>query len=157
MVCIVEAVPTPVTDKITIHRLTETSFKPRHFAIADTGNDVASERAVDAERRASLKIPSPAGEAGGFIRIDPRRTDINEVSGKWTFERAVLETTEIGVVSDLHGSQVAITGKLLIEPATSPAVDTTVHFVLDKDAQGLIMISSLFPEVVSDPMAPCHC
>jgi hypothetical protein len=111
---------------------------------------------MDAERRGALKIPSPPGKAGGLIRIDACRTDIDEVPRKGAFQRAVLETTEIGVASNLHGSQVTIAGKLLIEPATSPAVDTTIHFVLDKDAQVLIMISPLFPEVAPDPMASCY-
>jgi hypothetical protein len=62
------AIAAPVTDEVAIHRFTETSFKAHHFTIARTGDDVASERAVDAERRASLKIPSPAGKPGGLIR-----------------------------------------------------------------------------------------
>jgi hypothetical protein len=80
MIRIIKAVPTPVADKVTIHGFTETSFKPRHFPIAGAGYDVASERAVDAERRTSLKIPPPAREAGGLIRIDSGRTDVDDVS-----------------------------------------------------------------------------
>jgi hypothetical protein len=64
-----------------------------------------------------------------------------------------LEAAEIGVIRNLHGSQIAIPGKLLIKPATSPAVDTTIHFVLDKDAQVLIPISPLFPQIAPDPVA----
>jgi hypothetical protein len=111
---------------------------------------------VDAEGRTSLKIPSPAGKSGGLICVDACRTDIDEVSGKRTFQRAVLETTEIGVVGNLHGSQVTVAGKLLIEPAASPTVDTPVHLVLNKDAKVLITIRPLLSKVVSDPMASCY-
>jgi hypothetical protein len=156
MIRVVKAVATAVTDKIAIHCFIETSLKPHYFSVACTGNGVTSERAVDAERRASLKIPPPPGKAGGLIRIDPCRTDINEVSGKGAFQMAVLETTEIGVVGNLHGSQVTIAGKLLIESAAPPAVDTPIHLVLDKDAKVLITISSLLPKVAPDPMTSCY-
>jgi hypothetical protein len=100
-----------------------------------------------------LEIPSPPGKPGRLIRIDTCRAKIDEVSGKGVFQRPILETAEIGVVRNLHGPQVAITGKVLIETTTSPAVDTTIHFVLDKDAQVLITISPLFPEIAPDSVA----
>ena len=49
-----------------------------------------------------------------------------------------------------------VTGKLLIEPTASPAVDATIHFMLDKDAQILITISPLFSKIAPDPMAACN-
>jgi hypothetical protein len=117
---------------------------------------MTSEGAVDAERRTSLKIPPPASKAGGFVRINASRTNVDEVSGEGTFELAVCRPAKVGVMGDLKSSKITITGKLLIEPAASPAVDTTIHLVLDKDAKVLITISSLSPKVVPDPMASCY-
>jgi hypothetical protein len=153
MVRVEKAVPAPVANEITIDRLAETGFDPNHFTIAGTRNDVASEGAVDAERGTPFKIPPPPGKSRRFIRIDACRTEIDDVPGKGAFQLPILEAAEVGVICNLHGSQVAIAGKLLIETATSPAVDTTIHFVLDKDAQVLVTISPLFPEVASDSMA----
>jgi len=156
MICIIEAVATPVTDKVSIHGFTETSFKPHHFAILGTGNDVASERAVDAERRTSLKIPPPAREAGGLIRIDSGRTDVDDVSREGTFELTIRGSAKIGVVGDLKSSQITIAGELLIETPAPPALDTAVHLVLDEYPQVLIGVGSLLSEVAPDPMTSGH-
>ena len=60
---------------------------------------------------------------------------------------------KIGTEGNLHGTQVTVTGELLIEPTASPTMDATIHLMLDKDAEVLVVIGPLFPEVASDPMA----
>ena len=56
-------------------------------------------------------------------------------------------------MADLHGPQVAIAGELLVEPAAPPAVDATVHFVLDKASQELVPVSPLQAPVAPEPVA----
>jgi hypothetical protein len=111
---------------------------------------------MDAKRRASLKVPATASEAGRFICINACRTEIDQVARKRAFKRTVAETAEIGVICDLHGPQVAITGKLLIESPASPAVNAAVHLVLDEDAQVLIMVGPFLAEITPDPLAACN-
>jgi hypothetical protein len=151
-----EPVPAPIADEITVDRFAETGFEPNHFTIASTCNDVASEGTVNAEGAGPLKIPSPPGKPGGLIRIDTCRAKIDEVPGKGAFQGPIFETAEIGVVRNLHGPQVAIPGDVLIEPAASPAVNAAIHLMPDKDAQVLITISPLFPQIAPDPVASGH-
>ena len=113
---------------------------------------MTSKRTVDAEGRGSLIVPAPAFKPGRFISINASRADIDEISGERTFQRAVLEPAEIGMVSNLQRSQVEVTRKLLIETTAPPAMDATIHFMLNKDAQILITISSLFSKIAPHTM-----
>ena len=56
------------------------------------------------------------------------------------------------MVSNLHRSQVEVTRKLLIETTAPPAMDATIHFMLNKYAQILITISSLFSKIAPHTM-----
>ena len=153
---VIEPITAPVADEVTIHRFIETGLEPDDLAIAGAGDDVASEGAVDAEGGTPLKVPAPAPEAGRLIRVDARRAEIDEISGERAFQGPVFITAEIGTISNLHGAQVAVTGKFLVETAAPPAVDAAVHLVLDEDAEILVMVGPLLPEITPQPVAACH-
>ncbi len=111
---------------------------------------------MDAERRTSLKIPSPARKARGLVRIDASGTEIDQISRKGALKRSVLISTEIGSMGKLHGAQVAIPRKILIKSAASPAVNTAIHLVLDKYPQVLIVVGPLLSEIAPESVASCN-
>jgi hypothetical protein len=98
---------------------------------------------VDTNGGRSLKIPTPHFVPGGFIRVDPGWTYIDQVPGKRTLERAVGKTAEIDSISNLHGTQIAVARELLVKPRTPIAVNAAVHLMLDELAQILIAVGSL--------------
>ena len=129
---------------------------PDDLPIAGAGDQVASEGAVNAKGRPPLKVPAPALETGRLIRVDAGGAEVDEVSGKGTFQRAVLVPTKIGTAGDLHGAQVAVAGKFLIETAAPLAVDAAVHLVLNEDAQVLVTVGPLLPGIAPQPVAAGH-
>jgi hypothetical protein len=129
------------------------SFLPHDLTVTNAGNGMTPKGTVNAKGRASLIVPATPFESRWFIRVNPCWTDVDKVSREGTFQRAFLIPSEVGSVGNLHGSQVAITGKFLVETATSPAMDTPIHLVLDKDAQILVTVSPLFSKITSDAMA----
>jgi hypothetical protein len=152
VVGIIEPKPAAIADEIAIHRFAEMAFQPHYFAITGTGNGVTSEGAMDAKRGPALKVPSASFKTRGFIRVNACRTEVDEISRERTLQRAVLVSTKIGPVGNLHGSQVLVPGELLIEPPAPPAVDAAIHFVLDKDTEILITIGPFLSQVAPDPM-----
>jgi hypothetical protein len=133
MLGVIEAITAPVTDEVPVYISAKARFESNDLTIAGARDRVASQGTVNAQGGTPLIIPTPALEPGGFIRINAGRAEVDEVSRKGTFQRTIFVPTEICPVTDLHGTEVSITGKFLIEPTTSPAMDATVHFMLDQN------------------------
>ncbi len=114
-------------------------FQAHHFPVLGAAHGVAAQGAVEAQGRAPLKIPAPALEPGGLVGEDPGGADIDEIAGKGAFQGPVAESAEVGAVADLHGPQVPVAGKILVEAAAAPALDAAVHFVLHEQAQVLVL------------------
>jgi hypothetical protein len=134
MVGVIESIAAPVTDEVSIHILAKARFEPNDFTIAGARDGVASQRTVDTERRAPLIVPASPFESRWLVRINACWAEIDQITGKRALKGTVLIPAEIGVVGNLHRPKVPIPGKLLIEPPASPAMDATVHFMLDKGA-----------------------
>ena len=108
---------------------------------------------MDAYGRASLIVPSSSFIPGGLICVNACWTEINEITGKRTFQGAITVPAKIGAVPDLHSAQVAVPGEFLIESTAAPAVDATIHFMLNEWSHVLILVSPLLSRVASDPVA----
>jgi hypothetical protein len=137
---IVKAVAAPVADEIAVHGFMQPGFQADHFPVFCTAHDVAAQGAMEAERRSPLEMPAPALETGGFIGVHPGGADVDEIAGKGALQGAIAEAAEVGAVADLHGPEVPVAGKLLVEAAAAPALNASVHFMLDKQAQLLVLI-----------------
>jgi hypothetical protein len=134
MIGVVESIAAPVTDEVSVHIRAEARFEPNDLTIAGARDHVASQGAVNAQAWTPLIVPASPFESRGFIRINAGRAEIDEVSRKRTFQRTIFVPTEICPVTDLHGTEVSVTGKFLIETAAPPAMDAAVHFMLDQNA-----------------------
>jgi hypothetical protein len=153
VVGIIESISATIADEIAIDRFAKMAFQPNYFPITGAGNGVTSEGTMDAKRGSALKVPSSSFETRRFICINTCRAEVDEISRERTLQRTVFVPSEIGTVTDLHGTEVPVTRKFLIESPASPAMDTAVHFMLDKDAEVLITIGPFLSQVAPDPMA----
>jgi hypothetical protein len=107
---------------------------------------------MNAKRRSSRVIPTPAKKTRWFVGVNPSGADVAEIPCKRAFQSAILVAAEKGAVANLHYTQVAVAGKFLIESRTPVTVNTTIHFVLDQRTQILIPIGPLHPKISSDPV-----
>jgi hypothetical protein len=142
-----------VAYEIAVNCLIQPSLLSHHLSVAGAGYRVTSQRAMQANGRASLKVPTPCLIPGGLVRVDPGWAYLDKVSGEWTFQCAIAESAEIHSVTDLQGTQVPITRKFLIKSAASETVNTAVHFMLYERAQILIRVSALWPQITPEAVS----
>jgi hypothetical protein len=108
---------------------------------------------VKAEGGGPLKVPSSPFEPGRFIRIYTGGADIDKVARKRALKVSVSESPKVHAIPYLHSPQVPVPRKVLIKTPTSKAMDTAVHFVLDKRAKILIVVGTLSPQIPADRVA----
>jgi hypothetical protein len=108
---------------------------------------------VDADRRASFKIPPPTHKSSWFVRVNPGWTDVDKITGKRAFQRTITDSAEVSTIPYLHGPQVMVSSKFLVEPAAPPTMNAPVHFMLNQRSQVLIIIGALFTQITLDPVA----
>ncbi len=155
-ICIRIPEPSPVANEVAVDRLVETGLDAHHLPVPGAGDGAAAQGTVDAQEGNPLQIPPPRLVAGRPVRIDARRADIHEVSGKRAFERAVPESTEIDPVCDLHRAEIPVSGKVLVEPRAAVAVNTPVHFVGYELPEVLVMIGALPAGIAPQPVPSRH-
>ena len=146
----------PVADKMSVDRRAETGLLSDDLTIPRTEYGAASQGAMGADRFASLEIPPSAHKPRGFVRVDTRGADIDQVAGKRAFKHPIPPAAEIDAGADAHDPQVRISGVFPVIPGAAVALDAAVHLVLHQGAQVLIEMGSLAPGIPALPMPPGH-
>ena len=96
---------------------------------------VASHAAVYAHRWSSLQIPfARVMLFQGFVREDSRGTDLHKIAAEFILQSPVLEASKINTIIYAKDIEIAATRIITIEPDTSVALDTAVHFMVEERA-----------------------
>ena len=103
--------------------------------------------------RLALKIPAPPEVAGGFVGINARRADVDQVAGKGALQHSRGAAAEIDPAADAHHAQIPVSGEFLVVPRAAIALDAAVHFVLDQRSQVLVVVGALEAPVAAQAMA----
>ncbi len=148
--------PSGVTYKIPVHITVVAGLHAHDPAVMGVPDRIAPQRAVVAKGGRSLEVPSAHFEPGGLVGVDAGRADIHQVSRKRAFELAVRKPAEVETVPDLHGTEISVSGKLLVKPGTAVAMDAPVHFMLNVRSQVLVPIRSLFAPISADAVPAGH-
>jgi hypothetical protein len=156
-VCVGKSKSARVADKVAVNGMIVARLYAHHPAVMGVGNRIASKRALVAKRGRSLEVPSSHFEPGGFVGVDACGADIDQVSRKRAFERAVGKPAKIHAVPDLERSKVFVSCILLVEPGTAVAMDAPVHFMLNVRSQVLVPIGSLPAPESADAVPAGHC
>src|SRR5208337_2127729 len=102
-----------VTDEPAVHRIVAPGHGLEQFPIAGRRNRIAAERTPRADRGGHIIVPVACPEAGGLVRINAGRAEVDEVAGEGGFELPLPEPAEVDPCRAPHDPQVVAAGELL--------------------------------------------
>lgn len=114
---------------------------PSERAVPLSGDGVAADTAMNADRWCGLEIPLACEVMlQRFVRENAGGADLDEVSTELAFEHAVFMAAEIHLVMTREDIEVTPACVVTVETDTTVALDAAVHFVINEGAHVLIAV-----------------
>ena len=148
---------TTVAEEVVVYRTVVTVFDTTQFAITLAGADVTADGTLLADARRKLHIPFTVVTLGvRFVGEYAGRTNFDQVTGKFAFQRAVFRATEVDVVVRTVNAQVRTVSVIFVVTHAAVAGDAAVHFVRDERPQILITVSTFGETVATEAVSGHH-
>src|SRR5215813_13801813 len=142
--------PAPIAEKIAVDVVVISVNDAPQLSVSFGRVDIASQAAVNADRRRHLHVPLPRVVVlQGGVCEHSGRADLDQVSGKFIFEDAVPFTAKKHGIAEPKGMKVVAARVLAIKPHASVALDAAVHFMVYERAEVLIAECALIETIAS--------